>query len=136
VKGPNYHFDFFTAEPIFDAIGTERARQDALRDAGKFPWTLADDHVQTRPWEGVVPLGEEFGEVCRALCEHDTVALRAELIQLAACCVAWVEGIDRTSAREAARQYQEEGEALLEDCPPWSPSPTSADYNHGPQGAD
>jgi hypothetical protein len=122
VKGPNYHFDPFTAEPICDDIIAERVRQDALRDAGKFPWTLADDHVQSRPWEGVVPLGEEFGEVCRALMDGTRAELRAELIQLAACCVAWVEGIDRTDAAAAPVT--------------WHPEPTAADYNHGPQGAD
>jgi hypothetical protein len=122
-------------EQVFDDISEERVRQDALRDAGKFPWTYADV-APFPPSPGVGPLGEEFGEVCRAVCEGDVANLREELIQLAACCVAWVEGIDAAAAREAVRQYHEEGEALLEECPPWSPSPTSADYNHGPQGAD
>jgi hypothetical protein len=38
-------------------------------------------------------------EYCEALAESDPVKLRAELIQVAAVCVAWVEAIDR---REAA----------------------------------
>ncbi len=40
-------------------------------------------------------LGEEFGEVCRAVLEGDEANLREELIQVAAVAVAWVEAIDR-----------------------------------------
>ena len=37
---------------------------------------------------------EEFGEVMRALLARDPVALRLELIQLAAVCCAWAQAID------------------------------------------
>lgn len=96
-------FDYFNAEYIFDDIAAERGRQDRLRDMGKFDWTLADVECFT-PMAGVAPLGEEFGEVCRAILEKNPVGLREELVQLAACCVAWIEGIDRTAA-QPEREY-------------------------------
>jgi hypothetical protein len=43
-------------------------------------------------------LGEEFGEACQAALQHsstDPTDLRAELIQVAAVAVAWVESMDR-----------------------------------------
>lgn len=40
-------------------------------------------------------LGEE---VCEALAEADPHALRAELVQVAAVCVAWIEALDRRPA--------------------------------------
>jgi hypothetical protein len=43
---------------------------------------------------------EEVGE---ALAEEDSAALRAELIQVAAVAVAWVEKIDRDSRKQVAR---------------------------------
>ncbi len=44
-------------------------------------------------------LGEEFGEVCRAVCEDDPDNYREELIQTAAVCVAMVECFDRKHAQ-------------------------------------
>lgn len=46
-------------------------------------------------------IGEEFGEVCQALLEqrgssldkHPETSLTKELVQLAACCVAWLEAM-------------------------------------------
>jgi len=43
-------------------------------------------------------LGEEFGEVCRAVCENDGANYREELIQLAAVAVQMVEAYDRSRA--------------------------------------
>jgi len=40
-------------------------------------------------------LGEEFGEVCRAVCEKNNANYREELIQLAAVAVQMVECFDR-----------------------------------------
>lgn len=40
-------------------------------------------------------------EVAEAFDEHDPTGLRAELIQAAAVCVAWIEAIDRRSANDA-----------------------------------
>ncbi len=105
------YFDYFVAEPIFDDIAAERKRQDNLRDMGKFAWTLADVE-KFHPMAGTSPLGEEFGEVCRAVCENDHTNLREELVQLAACCVAWIEGLDRVLGEYGARR------AALTPVPP------------------
>ena len=40
-------------------------------------------------------LGEEFGEVCRAVYENDTENYREELIQVAAVALSMVECLDR-----------------------------------------
>ena len=45
-------------------------------------------------------LGEEFGEVCRAHLEQDTAALRAELVQLAATAVQWLEFLNSSPAAD------------------------------------
>lgn len=50
-----------------------------------------DDPEQTTDFAGI--LGEEFWEVVAAT--DDPAALRAELIQVAAVAVAWIEAIDR-----------------------------------------
>lgn len=82
-------------------IANERRRQDALKAAGKFTKTCADS--MTDP-ERLAVLAEEFGEVGRAVCEglggnseRGRTELRTELVQVAAVCVAWCEGLDRQS---------------------------------------
>ena len=88
----------------------ERFRQEDLKEQGKFRWTCAD----VRDPNGVVifdpdrltVLAEEFGEVSHAVC--DTMSqgalpgseekLRAELVQVAAVAVAWIEAIDKRKA--------------------------------------
>ena len=64
-----------------------------------------DESIENRPPEyaGWLPtLGEEFGEVCRALTleEGDRDRLRAELIDLAAVALMWIDSIDRTIRAE------------------------------------
>jgi hypothetical protein len=86
--------------PVADILA-ERVRQDRLKREGKFAWTCADainDEFR------LAVLAEEFGEVSREVCElmvarcrgvhFDRANLRAELIQVAAVCLAWVEGLD------------------------------------------
>lgn len=68
-------------------ISNERQRQDDK-------WGSQRDLTDEK-W-GVI-LGEEYGEVCRAVCEHDDAQLRKELIQVAAVAVAWVEALDGNS---------------------------------------
>jgi hypothetical protein len=84
-------------EPQMEALISvlaERHRQERLKAAGKFSHTCADNELSDDACCRV--LGEEFGEVCRALNDgEDPSALRAELIQVAAVAVAWVERIDR-----------------------------------------
>ena len=78
-------------------IRNERWRQDKLKKDGKFPYTCADDGLTNA--ERFLVLAEDFGEVSHELNEAigATLArdkLRAELIQVAAVCVAWCEAID------------------------------------------
>ena len=40
-------------------------------------------------------IGEEFGEVCRAVNEDDPINYRDELVQLAACCIKAIQSFDR-----------------------------------------
>ena len=65
----------------------ERARQDA-KWGGVPGIDRRDDHTYA------AVLGEEFGEVCKAWLERDTVELRVELIQTAAVALAWIEELD------------------------------------------
>lgn len=73
-----------TASVLFD-VAEERERQDATWNRSPGVWPGSDG-------EKVAVLGEEFGEVCRALLEAEgPERLRAELIQVAAVAVAWAE---------------------------------------------
>jgi len=73
-------------------VSDERERQDA-KWGGVPGVERRDDHTYA------AVMGEEFGEACQAWLERDTEALRAELVQLAACAVAWVEELDNGGAR-------------------------------------
>ena len=101
--------------PLTDIIA-ERERQEELKRAGKFPWSLAD-HVRwptddelragaqrgaflrISPAEKLAVLAEEFGEASNEVCRSLAAPLRAnalyaELVQVAACCLAWLEAIE------------------------------------------
>lgn len=78
---------------VLDAVADERERQERLKAKGKFAHTCADVELSDDVCCRV--LGEEFGEVCRAINDGDLANLREELIQVAAVAVAWVERIDR-----------------------------------------
>lgn len=110
---------------IYISIFDERVRQEQLKAEGKFSFSLAD---MTRPRvngelcprigyigspekvsvnvthaERLAVLGEEFGEVSKEVNEGvnrgtDLSKLRTELIQTAACCVAWLEALDKLEA--------------------------------------
>lgn len=75
---------------IFRDITKERQRQERLKAEGKFKYTCAD--AEMNAFDFLAVLGEEFGEVARAINERDPVNMRDEIIQVAACCVAWLEG--------------------------------------------
>ena len=84
-----------TRDAAICAIIDERLRQEALKAAGKFEYTCADDVFDT--YKAVI-LGEEYGEVCRAICERHKDSwkkdnLRDELTQVAAVCLAWLESL-------------------------------------------
>lgn len=83
---------------ILTDIAYERDRQEDIgrrkREQG-IGWTsCADPYMAGGDDRRSVVLGEEFGEVCKAVLEH-TPNLRDELIQVAAVAVAWAEAIDR-----------------------------------------
>jgi NTP pyrophosphatase (non-canonical NTP hydrolase) len=78
---------------VLDDVADERYRQERLKAAGKFAHTCADVELSDDACCRV--LGEEFGEVCRALNDGDLANLREELIQVAAVAVAWIERINR-----------------------------------------
>jgi NTP pyrophosphatase (non-canonical NTP hydrolase) len=89
---------------IFDDVTAERARQDVMKAAGRFRYTCADKEM-THDQRGLV-LGEEVGEVCRAVLELSALAndahgknLRKELVQVAAVAVAWIEALDAEAPR-------------------------------------
>lgn len=67
---------------VFNKIHDERDRQDAK-------WGDQSHHPDLY-WLAI--LGEEFGEVAKALLEADTEHIYEELIQVAAVCVSWLEG--------------------------------------------
>lgn len=78
---------------VIEKIAAERKRQNELKAQGKFTYTAADD---VSPFKKLAILGEELGEVAKALNEGDDLAsLQAELIQVAAVAIAWAEGIER-----------------------------------------
>lgn len=79
---------------IFGRIDIERGRQDK-----KFPgqWVtfgtgLAIAEARAAAHEMNTILGEEIGEVSRAILERDDANLTVELVQCAAVIVAWLEG--------------------------------------------
>jgi NTP pyrophosphatase (non-canonical NTP hydrolase) len=93
-----------TRDTIWLDILAERFRQKRLLAAGKFDRDVADPTLTPPEKLGVV--AEEFGEVARVIAEDiarpavrggpglDKEHLREELVQLATCCVAWIEEID------------------------------------------
>jgi NTP pyrophosphatase (non-canonical NTP hydrolase) len=88
-------------------VAAERVRQEQLRHDGRFPYTCAGDGLT--PAEKLAVLAEEFGEVAREISdarncrtEPNPKRLRAELVQVAAVAVAWVESLDAAAARASA----------------------------------
>lgn len=85
---------------IFSDIFDERARQNKLKEQGRFPYTCADKELSN--FQKASILGEEMGEVhCAALNQaklstdsKDRHNLRKELVQVCAVAVAWIEALD------------------------------------------
>ncbi len=71
-------------QSVIDQVLSERVRQD-----GK--WGVQNHH----PDYWYVVLGEEFGEVGRAICERDWDNYRVELIHVAAVAVSMAQCFDR-----------------------------------------
>jgi hypothetical protein len=96
--------------PVYGAIARERDAQDAKWGEQNHPdgtagagrrtearnatlWTNMQAAEKTLCWSDIL---EE--EVAEALAEDDPALLRAELVQVAAVAVAWIEAIDRRKA--------------------------------------
>lgn len=85
---------------VLNEVQDERRRQDDLKAEGRFKHTFTD--LEMSNTDRLIELAREFGEVVEAI--NYTGAgkvrdnLREELIQVAACCVAWVEGLDALEA--------------------------------------
>jgi len=72
-----------------EEVITERASQDVR-------WGEQNHH----PPKWMVILGEEYGEVCKAILEYDMPNYRKEMIQVAAVALAAVESYDRNEAKQ------------------------------------
>jgi hypothetical protein len=100
--------------PGYIEVLHERQRQEDLCRAGVFKETLAAYPGTLSASDKLAVLAEEFGEVSREVADAvggkplRDLCLRAELIQVAACCVAWVEGLD--AERDAARAPRADSE--------------------------
>lgn len=89
---------------VLEDVRRECARQDELKKAGRFKHHCGDKEMSDP--ERFAVLGEEVGEVARAVLELGKLAndkhgkeLRKELIQVAAVCTKWVEGMDRRARK-------------------------------------
>ncbi len=106
---------------ILDDISAERERQTALKAMGRFRREVHE----CSPTEALAVLGEEFGEVAEVVADMvagaplDTNHLREELIQVAAVCVSWVEGIDAQTEAESDIQA---GGTFVVFMPPSAPA--------------
>jgi hypothetical protein len=97
--------------PVYGAIARERTAQDAKWGEQNHPsgtgipgsrvladearrWTDMQAAEKTLKWVDIL---EE--EVAEAAAESDPAKLRAELVQVAAVAVAWIEAIDRRAAK-------------------------------------
>lgn len=96
-----------TRAEVLAQVSAERDRQEGFVASGRFAATCAAPAMFDG--ERLAVLIEEVGEVARCILEKVELAndkhgkdLRAELIQVAAVAVAWVEGLDAASAAERA----------------------------------
>ena len=77
-----------TREEIFVRISEERARQIA-----KFGERAVCGLAQSEPLTALGILVEEVGEVARSLIDSGGVVDKEELLQVAAVCCGWLEGL-------------------------------------------
>lgn len=78
---------------IYQLIDAERKRQAAQWD-GPHEWGEGDCSSRAvRREVKTTVLAEECGEVARAVLDKSDTALRAELVQVAAVAVAWLEAL-------------------------------------------
>lgn len=78
---------------IYQEIDLERVRQRE-KWAGLHDWGTGDaSSIGVEPITKAAVLTEEVGEVARAVLELDDAQLKAELVQVAAVAVAWLEAM-------------------------------------------
>lgn len=93
---------------IMATVMTERARQNTLKQEGRFRYTCADEGMGNS--ERLACLVEEVGEVAQEVLtqegrrlardtEGTKDSLRKELVQVIAVCVAWLESDCNVHAR-------------------------------------
>lgn len=95
--------DLFRSSMILRDVGDERMRQERLRSEGKFDHT--PDEVS--PYEALAMLGEEYGEVARAMLGmsgtveqlNTETEFYTECIHVAAVAVAMAEGSRRRTGQ-------------------------------------
>lgn len=81
-------------DDILSAINAERQRQTD-KWGGMHGWGQGDCSSDcVLPSTKSMVLSEECGEVARAVLDFNTDALRAELVQVAAVAVAWLESFE------------------------------------------
>ena len=79
---------------VWSEIADERDRQELVHPFDSLYKLATIPPTPARPTPLSV-LFEEVGEVAKAINErHDSSALREELVQVAACALAWIEAID------------------------------------------
>jgi NTP pyrophosphatase (non-canonical NTP hydrolase) len=82
-----------TREEIYRLISAEREWQ-AAKWSGPHHWGSGDcSSPDTPQMVKAAVLAEECGEVSRAVLDRDDAQLHAELVQVAAVAVAWLEGL-------------------------------------------
>jgi len=80
-----------TRDDVVALIDAERTRQSD-KWHGPHPWGSGDcSSADVAPTVKAAVLGEECGEVARAVLDRDDEQLRRELVQVAAVAVAWLE---------------------------------------------
>lgn len=83
-----------TRAEVFALIEAERERQND-KWGGHHHWGQGDcSSAYVPPLVKASVLGEEYGEICRALLDGKEADLRRELVQLAAVATAWLEGME------------------------------------------
>lgn len=104
------HAEATGADRVVRDVFAEIARQQKLREAGRFGSTIGDCAAGGDHLTALAILTEEVGEVAQEVLRHDRrnatpgryghsvedaiLALRAELVQVAACAVSWIQALD------------------------------------------
>lgn len=111
-----------TRARVYAAIDAERARQ-SVKWSGRHDWGAGDcssPDVDRTVKLGV--LGEEFGEVARAVLDRNHPNLVAELVQVAAVAVAWLE-LEMSDDGRGVSELEQERRVIVADRESRRPGP-------------